>query len=117
MVRAKFPDLYHWVNYCYGKHSAVLWVGNRRFRSVTGVQQGGPLGPLLFAIALQEPLLKLDQHLRSTFPEEDVALLSFYMDDGVIIANNPALVEALDFLNSAYVKGFGVHLYPAKCEE
>ena len=37
---------------CMGGERPWLWFGDRKWRSATGVQQGDPLGPLLFALAL-----------------------------------------------------------------
>ena len=59
-VRLHLPGLHNWVQYCYGAgHEPELWVNKYRFRSVCGVQQGDPLGPLLFSLALQPVLKKL----------------------------------------------------------
>jgi hypothetical protein len=46
-VYDKLPGLYRWVEYCYS-HPAHLFFGSVVLQSMAGVQQGDPLGPLLF---------------------------------------------------------------------
>ena len=54
-VRAHLPGLAPWVEWCYGAHSRLLCDG-AALTSESGVQQGDPLGPLLFALTLQPAL-------------------------------------------------------------
>ena len=54
-----FPELLPWASWCYGKHSA-LWHPLGRVSSESGVQQGDPLGPLLFALMLQTIISAVD---------------------------------------------------------
>ena len=46
-----FSELLPWVSWCYGSHSS-LWHPMGRVSSQSGVQQGDPLGPMLFAMSL-----------------------------------------------------------------
>ncbi|KAD3640116.1 hypothetical protein E3N88_29339 [Mikania micrantha] len=48
-VRTRCPSSSLWVDFLYGQ-PARLYVGNTHMWSTTGVQQGDPLGPLLFAL-------------------------------------------------------------------
>ena len=54
-----FPELLPWVSWCYGTH-LLLWHPLGWISSESGVQQGDPLGPLLFALVLQKLVSSLD---------------------------------------------------------
>ena len=67
-VYLKLPGLYTWVEYCYS-HPAHLFFGSIVLLSMAGVQQGDPLGPLLFSLV--HPLaLKID----AEFPHLDLCV-------------------------------------------
>jgi len=48
-VRLRCPSISLWVKFLYGQ-AAKLYLGNGHIMSAIGVQQGDPLGPLLFAL-------------------------------------------------------------------
>ncbi|XP_076951801.1 uncharacterized protein LOC143625320 [Bidens hawaiensis] len=50
-VRIKCPSISLWVEFLYGQPSR-LYLGDDNIWSTTGVQQGDPLGPLLFSLVL-----------------------------------------------------------------
>ena len=50
------PGLARWAEWCYGRPSKLFFDG-AIIKSEVGVQQGDPLGPLLFALALQPVLV------------------------------------------------------------
>ena len=64
------PDLLPFVYSAYAKPSS-LFCGNSVLSSEEGVQQGDPLGPLLFCLTIHPMVLQLRSELRM-----------FYLDDG-----------------------------------
>jgi hypothetical protein len=60
-VHRHFPELLPWVFFCYSS-CPMLFAGEMVILSKSGVQQGDPLGPLLFAIAIHSLVLDLNQH-------------------------------------------------------
>eukprot|EP00973_Karenia_brevis_P060508 8415618-Karenia_brevis.AAC.1 len=52
-VRRVAPGIAPWVDYCYGCRSPLL-MDTHRLHSERGIQQGDPLGPALFALAIHE---------------------------------------------------------------
>ena len=61
-VRARFPELSGWFDQCYGRESLLLVAGRDPIPSARGVQQGDPLGPFFFALALQPALQEAAKH-------------------------------------------------------
>ena len=51
--RAHFSELFQWAAGCYGDHPLLLSAMGT-LRSESGVQQGDPLGPLLFCLVLDK---------------------------------------------------------------
>ena len=68
-AQSLFPALYSFVHSTYAAPSILMW-GNRTITSAEGVQQGDPLGPLLFCLILHQRSL----HLKSEFQ-------ALYLDD------------------------------------
>eukprot|EP00171_Calliarthron_tuberculosum_P010506 IDg10506t1 len=101
VVRMHFPELHAWCSYTYGNAALpLLWSGQRRWRSATGVQQGDPLGPMLFALAVEALMTDLRAHLaqwseqaRTPDDKQPASLLAlFYCDDGVFVGKHEVLV-------------------------
>ena len=86
-VRNRVPSLSAWFESCYGAQPHLL-LGKHIIHSCCGVQQGDPLGPLGFALALQ-PVL---EWIRREVP--GLLLNAWYLDDGT-------LCRAADDLRSA----------------
>ena len=88
-----FPELLPWVSWCYGSHP-LIWHPLGHISSESGVQQGDPLGPLLFALVLQKLISSVDAD------DECVDLLyqAWYLDDGVIAGDRPAVSRAMHII-------------------
>jgi hypothetical protein len=98
------PDLLAFTESAYGSPSH-LWVGvDSVIASAEGVQQGDPLGPLLFCLALDKPLKEARCEFRSGYLD-DVAL-------GDTVAN---LIDRVRSLETAAEK-IGLKLNHSKCE-
>ena len=60
------PDLLDFAASAYGAPT-LLWLGDdQQISSAEGVQQGDPLGPLLFCLALDKPLKEAQSSCRAT---------------------------------------------------
>jgi len=108
----EFPELVNWCYYLYGEPS-ILWFGdafaNFELVSAEGVQQGDPLGPLLFALVLHKAVtLRLASAIPTLF------LNCWFLDDGVIAGTHGDVQRALEILRAA--EPYGVVLNPGKCE-
>ena len=88
-VAAAFPGLARWTAWCYGQPAQLRFGASTTLQSAGGVQQGDPLGPLLFATALHQ----LAQELRT-----GLALTIFYLDDGIIAGDMAAVGAAVAHL-------------------
>ena len=73
-------------------------------RSSEGVQQGDPLGPLLFCLVIQPLILQLKSEFRL-----------FYLDDGTIGGSEPEVLEDLRFVEQE-AASLGLHLNRSKTE-
>ena len=102
-----FPELIPWVMYCYGRHPK-LWHSSGIFLSACGVQQGDPLGPLLFALALRALVNEIGN-------VEGVISNKWYLDDGMIAGTKAAVQRVLSMMQTATVSN-GLSLNLAKCE-
>jgi hypothetical protein len=106
-VKVKFPRMAKWAYWCYEGPSTLLYDKTHIIYSESGVQQGDPLGPLLFCCALA-PLVEKIQALGPAYNK-------WYMDDGGIIGSPELLQEVWDILR---LEGpsIGCILNPSKCE-
>ena len=94
-VRNHMPGLAPWVDWTYGIPSKLVF-GSSTLSSETGVQQGDPLGPLLFALALQ-PLL---QELADQRAPGGLELVFSYLDDLCLAGNSQAVANAVAALRT-----------------
>ena len=104
-----FPELLPWVSWCYSQHP-LLWYTSGVLHSADGVQQGDPLGPLLFALVLHKLVMKLDAELGA-----DLLLNVWFLDDGALCGPREVIIRALQiFMEDG--PSLGLHLNLAKCE-
>ena len=103
-LHCDFPSLYGWSHWCY-HCEGFLRFGDG---SSAGVQQGAPLGPLLFLLALLELLDDI-----GTCKGINVQL--WYLDDGAFVGSRHAIGHLLDILLSRE-PSFGLHVNVNKCE-
>ena len=78
-----------WLDWCYG-HDSLLWLGNTNTRSRTGVQQGDPLGPPVFSLALHQTTSKVRRRAINECPGT-IDFMVFYLDDGIIAGTAPSV--------------------------
>ena len=104
-VRRLLPGISPWVESCYGV-SSILNFGDSTILSTAGVQQGDPLGPLLFSIMAQPVVERLQE-------VEGLVQNAWYLDDGILVGTREALVEAWDLL-VAEGEPRGLHLSRGK---
>ena len=107
LTREHFPEISPWVEWCYGNHSCLTF-GDDFIPSAEGVQQGDPLGPLLFSLALAEVTKEIASrsHLRTQL---------WYLDDGILVGEPSEVRKALDILDEIGPK-WGLFLNLTKCE-
>jgi len=94
-VRNHMPGLAPWTDFCYARPSKLVF-GSRTISSECGVQQGDPLGPLLFALALQPELERLAQ----AQGDNKLELVYSYLDDLCLAGKAPAVEAAVASLRS-----------------
>ena len=102
-VLVRMPSIYSYVNAAYGSQS-VLRFGQYRIASAAGVQQGDPLGPLLFALSI-----RLLSH-------ESIAPFSiWYLDDATIGGNGTEVIAEVARIKQG-ASEIGLELNSLKCE-
>ena len=89
-VKRTFPELAAWVEQTYIQPSLLTVEGRPPLCSCRGVQQGDPLGPFLFALALQ-PVLQLAA-------QRTGAMVVAYLDDIYILGPKEAALKAFAYI-------------------
>ena len=97
------PQIYPFVHSAYSSVSSLFW-WNKTIQSAEGVQQGDPLGPLLFCLSIHH----IVSHLESE-------LSLFYLDDGTLGGETDKLLRDLEMVEREGVK-IGLQLNPQKSE-
>ena len=98
------PSLYPMVYQCYSKASNLFFGPTYIIKSQEGAQQGDPLGPFLFSLAIMD----LNKEL-----ESEVNL--WYLDDGTIIGTAWSVLSDYKKIKDAS-KSLGLEVNPGKCK-
>ena len=102
-VKDNAPSIYNYIWQCYKTPSALIYRDNL-ILSAVGCQQGDPLGPAIFSLAIHPVISKLKSKLNV-----------WYLDDGTLGGDAISVLEDLDFLISEF-KNIGLDLNFSKCE-
>ena len=110
-VASIFPELYPFVAQCYippAKLTVRVGCKTQFILSEEGVQQGDPLGPLLFALALQPILINAAK-------DHESVLTPSYLDDSMILGPKEEVINCYNNLKVQLSK-IGLELREDKCE-
>ncbi|XP_061723449.1 uncharacterized protein LOC133529685 [Cydia pomonella] len=97
------PPLYPYLYQCYSDATNLYFKENIVLSQI-GAQQGDPLGPLLFCLAIHKSITTLNSPLNV-----------WYLDDGVIGGRPETIIEDLKNLIPTF-KELGLEVNPTKCE-
>ncbi|GJV30581.1 putative reverse transcriptase domain-containing protein [Tanacetum coccineum] len=89
-VRLHCPAISRWVEFCYSNPTR-LYYGEHTLWPCQGVQQGDPLGPLLFSLVLHPLICKI----RDSF---SLSLHAWYLDDGTIVGDTVVVGKVLELI-------------------
>ncbi|GKB51256.1 putative reverse transcriptase domain-containing protein [Tanacetum coccineum] len=89
-VRLCCPAISRWVEFCYS-NPVRLYYRDHTLWSCQGVQQGDPLGPLLFPLVLHPLICKI----RDSF---SLSLHAWYLDDGTIVGDTVVVGKVLKLI-------------------
>ena len=95
-VRDRIPSIAAWMECCYSSRP-ILHLADRSILSCYGVQQGDPLGPLGFALALHPIVEKIKTllHLMT-----GLLINAWYLDDGTLCGTLDDLCAALSIIEA-----------------
>ena len=105
-----FPNLLPRVFWYYGVHP-ILWHPMGHLSSESRVQQGDPLGHLLFALVLHKVTSAIDADDECL----DLLYQAWYMDDGVLAGKRSAVLCALSLIKELG-SSLGLLVNIGKCE-
>ena len=112
-VRAVAPDLAPWCDFCY-KSPSRLSLGTDVLFSTRGLQQGDPLGPALFSLAVHDAILRARARASGEYVDQ-LDFTVFYLDDGVVAGTGPA-VELFCQALATELADIGLTMSLPKCQ-
>ena len=95
-VCSKLPEASAWAEWVLCA-AAPLYLGTRQLLCTTGIQQGDPMGPLLFAAGIHEIISKV----AAEYPG---AWSIWYLDDGTIVGDHTTLNAVAGRLNDEFAR-------------
>ena len=107
-TRIHFPQIYNWVRWCYSQPSNLIIAPGTTISSQEGAQQGDPLGPLLFSLALHPIAVRISKEI------PNLKLNSWYLDDGTIAGSTRDVLKASKLIQEAGMQ-IGLKMNLAKC--
>ena len=105
-----FPDVLPWVAWCYGSHP-FLWHTMGQITSQSGVQQGDPLGPFLFALVLH----KVAGAIKEDTECSQLSYQAWYLDDGILAGKKSSICRSLSLIQELGPP-LGLYVNVSKCE-
>jgi hypothetical protein len=102
-IKKFYPDIYPYVHSSYN-HDSILLFNDNTILSQEGAQQGDPLGPLLFCMAIQPIVNKLKSRLNV-----------WYLDDGTIGDTQEVVMSDFEYITEES-KRIGLEINISKCE-
>ena len=103
LVKNKLPVIYPFILQCYGDKSN-LFFGDDSFDSMEGVQQGDPLGPFLFSLAIMDNIKSMKSELNV-----------WYLDEGTLAGDVNTVLEDYRQILKA-LESHRLEVNPSKCE-
>ena len=89
-------------------------LGPELLASSRGIQQGDPLGPALFATAIQEAIVEAQRQSEAEFPG-GLDFTAFFLDDGTVAGDANAVAKFAKVFQEQMAER-GLTLAPSKCE-
>ena len=109
-IRKAFTRFASYVVWCYGSHP-FLWHTMGQLTSQSGVQQGDPLGPSLFASVLHKVAGAIIEDTECS----QLLYLAWYLDSGILAGKKSSIRRSLSLLQELGPP-LGLYINISKCE-